>query len=79
MGRKVFVTYKYSDNQVMDLDIYEQTWWGNSKIQTTARHYVDKLSEILENELGAEQYNKTNDLKQFLDLAKNYRWKSSDF
>lgn len=38
-----------------------------------------QISEILENELGAEQYNKTNDLKQFLDLAKNYRWKSSDF
>ena len=50
MGRKVFVSYKYSDNQVMDLDIYERNWWGTSKIQTTARHYVDKLSEILEND-----------------------------
>lgn len=50
MGRKVFVSYKYSDNQVMDLNIYEQNWWGTSKIQTTARHYVDKLSEILEND-----------------------------
>jgi hypothetical protein len=50
MGRKIFVSYKYSDNQVMDLDIYEQSWLGTYKIQTTARHYVDKLSEILEND-----------------------------
>jgi hypothetical protein len=50
MGRKVFVSYKYSDNQVMDLNIYEQNWLGTFKIQTTARHYVDKLSEVLEND-----------------------------
>ena len=51
MGRKVFVTYKYSDTQVMDLDIYEANLWGgSSKVQTKARHYVDKLSEILEND-----------------------------
>lgn len=50
MGRKIFVSYKYSDSQVMDLNLYEQTWLGRSKIQTTARHYVDKLSEILEND-----------------------------
>ena len=51
MGRKIFVSYKYSDTQVMDLDIYQQNWLGNTfKIQTTARHYVDKLSEILEND-----------------------------
>lgn len=51
MGRKVFVSYKYSDSQVKDLDIYEQNWWGgSSKVQTTARHYVDKLSEVLEND-----------------------------
>ena len=50
MGRKIFVTYKYSDSQVQDLDIHEHNGWGTSKIQTTARHYVDKLSEILEND-----------------------------
>jgi hypothetical protein len=50
MGRKVFVTYKYSDSQVMDLNIHEQNWLGTYKIQTTVRHYVDKLSEILEND-----------------------------
>lgn len=49
MGRKIFVSYKYSDNQVMDLNIYMRSLWGNNyKIQTTARHYVDKLCEILE-------------------------------
>ena len=41
MARKVFVSYKYSDSQVQDLDPSEET-------TTTARHYVDKLSEKLE-------------------------------
>lgn len=51
MGRKIFVSYKYSDSQVKDLNIYEENWWGGkSKIQTTVRHYVDKLSEILEDD-----------------------------
>ena len=40
MARKVFVSYKYSDSQVQDLDTSKET--------TTARHYVDKLSEKLE-------------------------------
>lgn len=48
MGRKVFVSYKYSDSLVQDLNIYENTIWGRTKVQTTARHYVDKLTEILE-------------------------------
>lgn len=55
MGRKIFVSYKYSDSQVQDLDIYEWVpdFLGNSsyvKIITTARNYVDKLSEILTEE-----------------------------
>ncbi|RYE55336.1 MAG: hypothetical protein EOP48_10445 [Sphingobacteriales bacterium] len=50
MGRKIFVSYKYSDSQVMDLGIYEQNLWGTYKVQTTVRHYVNKLSEILEND-----------------------------
>lgn len=51
MGRKIFVSYKYSDKQVLDLNIYQQNLWGvSSKVETTARHYVDKLSEILEND-----------------------------
>lgn len=50
MGRKVFVSYKYSDAQVQDLNIYANTFFGRQKIQTTARHYVDALAELLENE-----------------------------
>lgn len=54
MGRNVFVSYKYSDSLVQDLNQYEPVDFGgykfNRKIVTTARHYVDKLSEILEDE-----------------------------
>jgi hypothetical protein len=50
MGRKIFVSYKYSDSQVLDLDLYGENWLGRYKIQTTARHYVDRLSDILEND-----------------------------
>jgi len=45
MGRKVFVSYKYSDTQVQDLGVYEDTIWGRIKVQTIVRHYVDKLQE----------------------------------
>lgn len=48
MGRKVFVSYKYSDCNVQDLDIYEQGYFGRVKIQTTVRHYVDQLTNILD-------------------------------
>lgn len=54
MGRQVFVSYKYSDSLVQDLDIYESTeFFGKvikRKITTTARHYVDKITEILEDD-----------------------------
>jgi len=55
MGKKIFVSYKYSDSQVQDLNIYEyvKDFWGNvirQKVTTTARHYVDKIDEILEDE-----------------------------
>ena len=50
MGRKIFVSYKYSDSLVQDLNIYEDTIWGRYKVQTTARHYVDKLADILEDD-----------------------------
>lgn len=50
MGRKIFVSYKYSDSLVQDLNVYEDTFWGKTKVQTTARHYVDKLTDILEEE-----------------------------
>lgn len=53
MGRKIFVSYKYLDSQVKDLDIYEGYLdvYGNyliRKVVTTARHYVDKIDALLE-------------------------------
>ncbi|WP_321319218.1 TIR domain-containing protein [Labilibaculum sp.] len=52
MGRKVFVSYKYADSKVEDLDVYEDRevfgMLTKVKVTTTARHYVDKLSEELE-------------------------------
>lgn len=54
MGRNVFVSYKYSDSFVQDLNIYEVVpflgTYVNRKIVTTARHYVDKIAEHLEND-----------------------------
>lgn len=50
MGRKVFVSYKYSDTSVKDLSIYESTSWGRVKVQTRSRDYVDLISQVLENE-----------------------------
>ena len=53
MGKKIFVSYKYLDSQVEDLNIYENVndFFGNlrrQKVTTTARHYVDKIDELLE-------------------------------
>jgi antiphage defense system Thoeris ThsB-like protein len=43
MGKKIFVTYKYADNQVKDLpDVYYE--------ETTVRNYVDKLQDKLDAE-----------------------------
>lgn len=54
MGRNVFVSYKYSDSKVQELDVYEIVdIFGTKirrKINTTARHYVDKIAEKLEKE-----------------------------
>lgn len=50
MGRKVFVSYKYADSQVQGLNLFEQTWFGRQAVQTKARHYVDELAKILDNE-----------------------------
>lgn len=54
MGRKIFVSYKYSDSHVQDLDLYEFVDFLGTRIRrkiiTTARHYVDKLAEKLEDD-----------------------------
>jgi len=51
MGRKVFVSYKYGDTQVQDLNIYEDGWFGQRvKVETKARHYVNELTKILDSE-----------------------------
>lgn len=71
MGRKIFVSYKYSDTQVMDLNIWEPNWWGGtSKVPTTARHYVDRLSEILEND--DHIYKGEDDGESLADFADEY-------
>ena len=43
MGKKIFVSYKYADNQVQTLSnvLFEDT---------TARHYVDEIQELLEDD-----------------------------
>jgi len=54
MGRNVFVSYKYSDSKVQDLELFELIDFLGSKIKrkvtTTARHYVDKLAAKIEND-----------------------------
>ncbi|MBL0048867.1 MAG: TIR domain-containing protein [Bacteroidetes bacterium] len=54
MARNVFVSYKYSDSKVQDLELFEiVNYFGSNmrrKITTTARHYVDKVAEKLEKE-----------------------------
>lgn len=54
MGRNAFVSYKYADQKVQDLELFELVDFLGSKIRrkitTTARHYVDKLAEKLEKE-----------------------------
>ncbi|MDN0028314.1 MULTISPECIES: TIR domain-containing protein [Serratia] len=58
MGRKIFVTYKYADNKVLELDNEE----------TTARTYVDKLQEILTVEEHINKGEKDDaDLSDFKD------------
>lgn len=51
MARKVFVSYKYADSSVQDLNLYETSNWGTTyRIVTTARHYVDEISKLLKDD-----------------------------
>ncbi len=54
MARNVFVSYKYSDSKVKDLNIFEDSIFLNTrvrkKVKTTARHYVDIIADKLEKE-----------------------------
>lgn len=54
MGRNAFVSYKYADQKVQDLELFELVDFLGSKIRrkitTTVRHYVDKVAEKLEKE-----------------------------
>lgn len=72
MGRNIFVSYKYSDVQVQDLDIYKiENWFGQTyrtKITTTARHYVDKIVEKLDQD-DEHVYMGENDGESLATLA----------
>lgn len=70
MGRKVFVSYKYGDTQVQDLNIYENLYGLQMKIQTKARHYVNELSEILDNE--DHIYKGEDDGQSLADFSDDY-------
>ncbi|MGN7862952.1 TIR domain-containing protein [Chryseobacterium sp. 22458] len=50
MGKSIFVSYKYADAQVQDLGVYEviDFFVTKRRIATTARHYVDEIAKILE-------------------------------
>lgn len=70
MGRKVFVSYKYGDTQVQDLNVYENWFGQNVKIQTKARHYVNKLADILDNE--DHIFKGENDGQSLADFSDDY-------
>ncbi|AHJ76796.1 TIR domain-containing protein [Kosakonia sacchari] len=58
MGHKIFVTYKYADDKVLELDNEE----------TTARTYVDKIQEILKDKNHINKGEKDDaDLSDFKD------------
>jgi len=54
MGRRIFISYKYADEQVPDLNMFDETItvFGTipSRRNTRVRDYVDKLQEKIGNE-----------------------------
>jgi hypothetical protein len=70
MARKVFVSYKYGDTYVQDLNVYEDTIWGKQKIQTKVRHYVNELAGILSSE--DHIYKGENDGQSLADFSDEY-------
>ena len=70
MARKVFVSYKYGDIYVQDLNVYEDTIWGKQKIQTKVRHYVNELAGILSSE--DHIYKGENDGQSLADFSDEY-------
>jgi hypothetical protein len=70
MARKVFVSYKYGDTYVQDLNVYEDTIWGKQKVQTKVRHYVNELAGILSSE--DHIYKGENDGQSLADFSDEY-------
>lgn len=70
MSRKVFVSYKYGDRRVQDLNVYEDTIWGKQKVQTKVRHYVNELAGILSSE--DHIYKGENDGQSLADFSDEY-------
>lgn len=61
MGKKIFVSYKFADNNVQNI-LGANMWYA-----CTARHYVDKLIEILENDHIYKGESDGEDLSQLHD------------
>jgi hypothetical protein len=70
MGRKVFVSYKYGDTHVKDLHIIDNRSMGLRYVQTTVRHYVDRLADILE--AGDHIYKGEDDGQSLADFSDEY-------